>query len=229
MTELKDIEITFDPDEIVSALYPGRKPSEKILFETRKVLEQVVKLAHPRALYVWVDVAAVRGEQIELVSRDGPGRVLLTVGPHADLMAKAEIALVSAVTIGETLDTKVRALNGEGKPLESYLLDSVGVIALAKTGDAVRAYAESEAALRKWGVSPSLAPGSLHGWSFSEQPLLCSLLLLKEIGLHLNANGVLIPFKSATGMIGLGPGYASSRVASVCQWCTRADTCWRRH
>jgi hypothetical protein len=77
-------------------------------------------------------------------------------------------------------------------------------------------------------VSAALSPGSLVGWPLAGQRELCALLPLTDIGVRLNAHCVLEPHKSASVVIGLGPGYASHEVGSVCRYCSLADTCWRR-
>ncbi len=92
----------------------------------------------------------------------------------------------------------------------------------------MRCLAEETAAGLGWGVSPSLSPGSLVGWSQRGQRDLCALLQLDDIGVRLNEYCVLEPHKSASGLIGLGPGYESARVGSVCKYCALQKTCWRR-
>ncbi len=228
MPVMTDIKIELDAREVVLALHQGKKAPEALIDEARDAITQSRGLVHPRALYEWVRVVGVNGDQVVLTSGNGTGDVALKLGPHADLMAGAELALVSVVTIGGEIDEQIDALNKSGKLLEAYLLDSVGVVALAEVDRAVREYVEKEAASRGWGVGASLAPGSLQGWPFEGQFDLCALLPLEEIEVHLSESGVLVPFKSASGLIGMGRGYGSKKVGSVCRFCMRAETCWRR-
>ena len=228
MPVLKDVEINLDPRSVALALYRGKKVPEKIVEEIGKAIEQSHDLIHPVALYRWLKVEGVEGERLLLAREDGSGTAELGMGPHAELMAKAELALVSVVTIGGELDRVVVELNKAGKLLEAYLLNCVGVVALAEVDEAVRKYAEKEAKARAWGVSASLAPGSLEGWPIEGQFELCSLLFLDEIGAHLNESGVLVPISSASSLIGIGREYTAERVGSVCGLCMRAETCWRR-
>lgn len=178
------------------------------------------------AVYEWLPAVGLEGESLLL--DDGKGRVPIAIGPHADLLAPAEVAMVSAVTIGAPLDAEIEALNQNGRLLEGYLLDSVGVVALSEVGKAVRRLAEKEAGTRGWGVSELLGPGSLVGWPLTGQADLCALIDLAEIQLTLNDSGVLIPFKSASSLIGMGPAYTARKVGSVCRFCMHADTCWRK-
>ncbi len=228
MPVLTDIEIKLDAKEVVLALHRGKKAPDALVQQTGDAITRSQSLIHPRALYEWVLVRAVKGEQVLLASGNGDREATLKLGPHADLMAAAELALVSIVTIGGQLDEKIDEINRSGRLLEAYLLNSIGVVALAEVGKAIRKYAEKEAASRDWGVGASLAPGSLQGWPIEGQFSLCALLPLDEIKVHLNGSGVLVPFKSASSLIGMGREYRSKRVGSVCRFCTRAETCWRR-
>lgn len=228
MPVLKNMEINLDAREVVLALHLGKKAPEAMIAETRNAIARSRELIQPRALYEWVKIAGVNGERVLLGTGNGGESTVLMVGPHADLLAEAELALVGVVTVGRDIDKQIDALNKAGKLLEAYLLDSVGVVALWEVGKAIREYAEKEAESRGWGVSPSLAPGSLQGWPITGQFDLCTLLPLHEIDVHLSESGVLVPFKSASSLIGLGRKYRSPKVGSVCRFCMRAETCWRR-
>lgn len=106
--------------------------------------------------------------------------------PIPNLLERAELVLISVVTIGAQMDEHIRALNKFGQILESYLFDSIGVVALSKVGKAVRRLAETEADSRGWGVGDALGPGSLKGWPIEEQMNLCTLLPLKQINVKLH-------------------------------------------
>jgi hypothetical protein len=135
---------------------------------------------------------------------------------------------VGVITIGPHLEKRVHELQTSSESLQSYLLDSAGVVALGAAGETLRCLAEDAAAEEDWGVSPSLSPGSLVGWPLKGQRELCSLLDLDQIGVQLSSHNVLVPHKSASGLVGLGPGYQSNKVGSVCKYCALKDTCWRR-
>ena len=226
MHVLCDIDVDLDAKEVVTALNHGRM-SPKLISDTEKAIIQAKDLVRPTVAYEWVEVEAAEGEQVVLAARNLNRRISLNIGPHADLMAEAELALVSVDSIGSKIDEQVRELNQAGQNLLAYLLDSVGVVALGKVGEAVRKLAEKEANRRNWGVGSFLGPGSLEGWPLSGQIELCSILPVDQIGIHLNSQGVLMPFKSASGIIGMGPGYQAKKVGSVCRYCMHRNTCWR--
>jgi len=220
---LQDVTITLTAEELLAA--QGRNEHQPGLVSAAKEAIALGRtLFAPAAIYDELEVRGVAGERVELAV-DGAG---LAVGPKADLLAPAKWLLVTVYTIGPALEARVSELYRAGEPLLSYMLDCVGVMALGMVGEGLRRLAEERAAGRGWGVSPALSPGGLVGWPLQGQRELCSLLPLADIGVRLNEYCVLEPHKSVSMVIGLGPGYESHEVASVCHYCALRDTCWRR-
>jgi hypothetical protein len=223
MPILKDVIITLTAEELLAAQGRNeRQPAFVAAAEDAIALGET--LFAPAAIYDEFEVHSVAGERVELAV-DSAG---LTVGPKADLLAPAKRLLVTVYTIGPALETRVSELYRMGEALLSYMLDCVGVMALGVVGERLHRLAEERAAGRGWGVSPALSPGGLVGWPVQGQRELCALLPLAEIGVRLNQYCVLEPHKSVSMVIGLGPGYESHEVGSVCDYCALRDTCWRR-
>lgn len=228
MPVLVDIPIALQTEQIISS---GRNAKIRpgLLRDAEKALALAQNLWQPRIVYDWFEVRAVEGEQLQLRAPAPSGQeVALHIGPKADLLAPAEMALVSVITIGPALEEQVHQLQVAGEGLLSYLLDSAGVVALGAAGETLRCLAEEAAAERGWGVSPSLSPGSLVGWPLKGQRELCALLPIEKIDVHLSQHHVLDPHKSVSALVGLGSGYESNKVGSVCKYCALKDTCWRR-
>jgi len=240
MPILKDITINLTIEELLAA--QGRNEHQPALMAAA---EEAIALGRtlfaPVAVYDEFEVRGVVGERVELAVA-GAG---LAVGPKADLLAPAKRLLVAVYTIGPALEARVGELHRAGEPLLSYMLDCAGVMALGVVGERLRRLVEERAAAASsnmyvaaasshvrsgssWGVSPSLSPGSLVGWPLRGQRELCALLPLADIGVRLNQYCVLEPHKSVSMVVGLGPGYESHEVGSVCHYCALRDTCWRR-
>ncbi|HIC88829.1 MAG TPA: hypothetical protein EYP04_05460 [Anaerolineae bacterium] len=217
--------IALTTEEVIGAVTRrGRQPAPALVEATEEAIALGQNLWQPAAVYGWFNVRGVLGEQLEL----SVDHVALTIGPHADLLAPAKRVMVAVYTIGPALEREVSELERAGESLLAYMLDSAGVMALGIVGEAVRHVVEAEAAAQTWGVSPALAPGSLVGWSLQGQEALCALIPVEDIGVLLNGYGVLVPHKSGSVLIGMGPGYRATRVGSVCHLCALANTCWRR-
>ncbi len=228
MTIVKDIPVSLTAREVVDSLNRGKTAAPRLIETAETAVRMAGDLWDSVVVYEWVPIEAVSNTEVRITPSNGGGADILRVGPHADLLKKAEIALISVHSIGPRLDEAVRELNRNGDNLLAYLLDSVGVVGLGKVGEAVRAMAEKEARERKWGVGANLSPGSLVGWPLEGQAPLCSLLPIQDAGIILNDSHILVPFKTVSGLIGLGPEYKSKKVGSVCRFCMHAETCWRR-
>jgi len=245
MPILRDVTINLTIEELLSDQgQKERRPAFAAAAEKAIALGET--LISPVAIYDEFEVRDVAGERVELAvdaassydvaAASLTGSAGLTVGPKADLLAPAQRLLVVVYTIGPALQARVGELYRAGEPLLSYMLDCAGVMALGLIGDRVRRLAGEQAAAASshvrsgggWGVSPSLSPGSLVGWPVQGQRELCALLPLADIGVRLNKYCVLEPHKSVSMVIGLGAGYGTHEVGSVCDYCALKDSCWRR-
>ncbi len=223
MPILQDVTITFTAEELLAA--QGRNEGRPgLVASTEEAIALGQTLFAPVAIYDEFEVRDVAGERVEL-AMDSAG---LTVGPKAYLLSPAKRLLVAVYTIGPALAARVAELYRADEPLLSYMLDCAGVMALGLVGERLRRLAEEQAAGRGWGVGPALSPGGLVGWPVQGQRELCALLLLADIGVRLNKYCVLEPHKSVSLVIGLGPGYESHEVGSVCRYCALRNSCWRR-
>ncbi|MCD4715843.1 MAG: hypothetical protein K8R45_03765 [Desulfobacterales bacterium] len=228
MTILSDVSIEISPEEVLQSLSRGRGLPDHFLPVVEEAIYIAREIWQPKAVYKWIPTRGVEAETLYLKPGDGNETVSLHLGPNAELASPAREILIGVNTIGGGLEERGRELNEAGEALLGYFLDSVGVIALGKTRDALSRTAEKEAARRGWRVGAALGPGSLKGWSITGQKDLVSMVPLSEIDVRISDSGVLIPFKSASVLIGIGPGYEKQKVGSVCHLCHNRDTCWRR-
>ncbi|MDJ0669104.1 MAG: vitamin B12 dependent-methionine synthase activation domain-containing protein [Desulfobacterales bacterium] len=224
----RDIPVHMTAEEVMAAVSRGRRDPSWMAAPAKKALEQAISLIDPVVVFDWVTVTDVEGEGVWIIPAAGGKPFPLRLGPNAGLMEGARVALASVNSIGGRLDDAVRTLNAQGDAFEGYLLDCVGVVALSKVGDAAARMAEDRAKEMGWGVGARLAPGSLVGWDTARQTEICDLLPLEAADIRLTDSGLIVPFKSASGLIGVGPGYRDTTVGSVCGLCRLKDGCWRR-
>ena len=92
------------------------------------------------------------------------------------------------------------------------MLDAAGIYGVGKLIQMAHSIVEDDAAERGWRVGAELAPGQLSGWAIGEQKLVATLLDLGSIGVSITESGMLVPQKSASLMVGIGPEYESSEV-----------------
>ena len=222
MTTRTDLDFTLEPDEFLEAQGEAlRRPGMQNA--ARQALAKAAGLVSPGIVYDYFDVGVRDGRKAQV------GGVLFDLGRHADLLTQAESAFAAVLTIGPRLEEEARGLQTSGKALESFLLGEAGVFVVGKLMEVAHQIAEQEAASRGWGVGAELAPGQLAGWAIAEQKLLCGLLDVASIGVRVTETGMLVPQKSASMMVGMGPKYDAKEVRSPCQYCDIGDTCRFRH
>ena len=189
----------------------------------RAALVQAGSLVAPAIAYDYFPVALVDRTQAEI------GGLVFRLGRHADLLGAAQSAFVAVVSIGTRLEAEARELQASGKALASYMLDAAGVFVVGLLLEKARRIVEQEAAERGWRVGAELAPGQLSGWAIAEQILVGRLIDLGSIGVRVTESGMLVPQKSASIVVGIGPGYESAEVRSPCEYCDVRETCRYRH
>jgi len=165
-------------------------------------------------------------DQGKVLCSDSNGqRAIFSIGPKITLLKGIKKILVSVASIGDSIDDKIQLLTQQGDVLLSYLLDKTGILALEQVGASIGSFAEKEARKRCWGVGAVLSPGSIDGWDIMDQKAFCDVIPFNEINIHLTQNGTLMPFKTVTGIIGIGPDYGTDRVGSICQHCNCISNC----
>ncbi len=219
-----NIEVDVTIDEVLKAI-PGTRPLEKIVAPLEQSLMAARKIWCSRAVCCWLDIKQITAETITLALPGEERSVTLSPGFSTRFLAKAEAVLAAVYTLGPELEEYGASLSASGDFLGAYFTDIIGLVVLDKAGEKIRTLVENRAKALGWGVSPFLSPGSVHGWNLDDQSLLCSFLPLETLGVKISKDAILTPFKSISCLIAVGSGYASSRVGSTCEVCSKKDTC----
>ncbi|WDN87186.1 hypothetical protein BuS5_00154 [Desulfosarcina sp. BuS5] len=223
MTVLSDIKIKLDTEELTAYLHEG-KSSRKLVTKAEEVLNESKNLLQPAAAYEQIKILEVTNNAVLCSGINAP-KVWLNIGQCSELMKKAAAAITSVVTIGFELDKRVKNLNLQGDYLSAWLMDAIGLIALEQAVSKIQRTAVIEAKKNMWRTGPFLSPGSIDGWPLSEQKKFCSLVPIDRIDVQLNKSNVLVPLKSVSGIIGIGPEYSSGKIESICRFCAQSSSC----
>jgi hypothetical protein len=121
------------------------------------------------------------------------------------LLAGCPLAVAFALTLGPRLEAEVAALAERRLLLESYLLDTAGWATIERAVRALRLDLRARLAPAGWRPTHRLAPGYAD-WPLDEQSALLGLLAGHEAPVRLSEHGVLVPFKSITGVFGITRG-----------------------
>lgn len=216
------IDVTFQD---VEKLIKTSGNSSGIFQAARETLEKVQGMWEPAALLQWFDFEIDEKTTCGRILQPSGDVIQLDFGHSIQFLKEARYVMVSSYTIGHTLDTKFSDASSNGSLLEAYMVDLIGLAALEKTSAIVKGIAENQARNLGWGVSPFLSPGSVHGWELEEQLKLCALLPMDQIKMKIRNDAVLSPFKSLAALIGIGPGYDSTKVGSTCDICSLRNNC----
>jgi len=222
MPVLRDFKITIDRNEVLKRQTKGQ-PNDNLNSIADWAIERAQELIKPAVAYAVYDSEGVEDEELVL-----QGGIRLRLGPHADLAAGAKKVIASVATIGPNLEAEVRRLMAGPDVLKGYVLDCAGVVAVGQTAMQLREVIQKMAEAEGWGVSPALYPGSPMGWPLKGQRDLVALVPVDEIGVHLNPSYLLVPQKSSSSLVGIGPEYSEKTIGALCHWCALQDSCWRR-
>jgi len=155
-------------------------------------------LVEPTARLAPVRVAAIE-----------PGGARLAGGPRFSGrtvragLAGCPLAVGFVLTLGPRLEQEVSALAERRELLESFLLDTAGWAAIEAAVRTLRLDLRERLRSSGWRVGHRVAPG-YGDWPLTEQAALLGLFGA-DTPARLSEHGVLVPFKSVTGVFGLGP------------------------
>ncbi|MFO7753921.1 MAG: hypothetical protein R6V41_12460 [Desulfobacteraceae bacterium] len=228
MKAVTDIDIQLTPREMSRCQTPGRDVSRQMMENFEKAVSTALSCAAPLIVYEFAEFKRMPNDKVFVVPVGRDQHFEVNMGTQADSLDGAEILMIVAHSIGPELDARAKKLNDKGLYLESYLLDFAGLSALNKVGIHGQKIAEAKAKQKGWGVSASLSPGSVDGWDVRDQKTLHCLLDLERYGISLTESCMLVPFKTVISVIGIGLGYKSKKVGSVCRLCSLRENCLQR-
>ena len=118
------------------------------------------------------------------------------------------------------------ALFAAGDAVRAVALEGAGVAAVRQVSTQLGVFICDAATARGLKVGMRASPGQ-EGWSIQQQRLLFGLLPTEEIGVRLTSSCLMLPRKSVSFVIGLGPDMRADSVP--CDFCSKRDRCqWRR-
>lgn len=221
---LDRLEIKVLPEDLAGSIKTSSN-REKILEMADNVLTKAQGNWRPRAVIRWFGVEQVTKEMVMLSPFNGGEAAGLRLGFASRFMAKAQHGLVGVFTAGDELEREANLASKDKRFMDSYLYDLIGLAVLEKTRQQINKVVEEKAREMNWGIGPFLSPGSVHGWELDDQNNLCGFVPIDSIGVKSGDNGILMPFKSLSCLIGIGPEFAAKTVGAPCDVCSKRDQC----
>ncbi len=183
-------------------------------------LENAHHLIDPSYSYVIKNVEWVHGS-ITLIEDS----IIFKSQVIARLLEKCQKVAVFALTVGNRLEEMVRQLAKEKLVLKASVLDAIGSVATEKLADAVQAQIDEKAHANGQVISRRFSPGYCD-WNIGQQRMLFWALRGNTAGIHLTNVCLMIPQKSISGIIGMGPSEVEDY--NPCGTCNKHDCAGRR-
>ena len=223
MPVIRDIPLSLKTREVLrrQGLGGGAKVRPEIKDLILELLASVKKarLLEPAVAYEYYTVNSMNGSQMSL---EGDKEIHAPLIPA--IFPEAKELAVLLCTIGARLEKQVTDYTSQGEPLRGMLLDGMGSTAVDMMVLEILRRLSNEVSSRGYEISSPVNPG-MPGFPLTEQWNLLGLVNADEIGVSLTASGVLVPRKSTSMVIGIGPKMTRWTQAEVCARCSLRETC----
>jgi len=223
MPVIRDIPLSLKTSELLRRQGLGGKtkvrPEIKDLILELLASLKKTRLLEPAVAYEYYTVRSMNGSQISLEGDKAiHGPLIPAIFPEAKELA------VLLCTIGPRLEKQVTDYSKSGETMRGMILDGIGSTAVDMVILEVLRRLASEVSSRGYEISSPVNPG-MPGFPLTEQWNLLGLVNAGEIGVSLTASGLLVPRKSASMVIGIGPKMTRWTQAEVCARCSLRETC----
>jgi hypothetical protein len=177
------------------------------------------RLLEPAMTYEIHPVTGMSPGQVSLEDDKAvQGSLLPSIFPEA----KELVAIV--VTIGPRLEKQVTDYSKGGETMRAMLLDGIGSSAVDMLNQEACRFIAGQASSREYQASSPVNPG-MPGLPITEQWNLLELAKANEIGVSLTSSGIMVPRKSTSMVIALGPQMRTWTQAEICACCNLRETC----
>ena len=201
--------------------YGDATPDDDVMAEVRAVGDMAAAVARPRFCYMVADgtldlvrdTLTIGGTELHV------GRII-----SRQLRGSEAFALFVATAGAEFEDLQMR-LKDDDDMVRTFIADSFGSVIAEHTADIMEECLQGELDGRGWRHTNRFSPGYC-GWHVSEQQRLFPLFgVERPCGVRLTESSLMVPIKSVSGVIGLGPGVR--KLEYSCGLCDYKD-CYKR-
>ena len=223
MPVIRDIPLSLKTTEVLRRegfrRHSKIRPEIKILIRELLAIVKEARLLEPAVAYEYYTVSSMNGSQISLEGDKAiHGPLIPAIFPEAKELA------VLLCTIGPRLEKQVTDYSKSGEAMRGMILDGIGSTAVDMMALEVLRRLASEVSSRGYEISSPVNPG-MPGLPITEQWNLLGLVNADEIGVSLTSSGIMVPRKSASMVMGIGPKMTRWTQAEVCARCSLRETC----
>jgi Vitamin B12 dependent methionine synthase, activation domain len=217
--------IELDDKEIISHVAASlekllERPALRADWESAK--EDALRLIQPAAIWDAFPIQEFKHDRLVLANG-----AKITGGPVTTVLGGATELVVAVCTVGDAISRAIAEQQQDGDHMRAMFLDSMGTWAVGQLRMQLFSQLEYAAIDQELHASTSLSPGESE-WQISEQEVLFSLLDAQQIGVSLTKSMLMVPLKSLSLIMGIGPEPLGSEGGSHCDFCTIRDRCTYR-
>jgi len=197
-------------------------PSARIESLINEYIANTCHLIEPSYSYVVRGISLVQGSRIVI-----EGSVTFQSEVIARLLEQCEKVAVFLVTIGNRLEEMVCHLAEDGLVLQAAVLDAIGSGVVETVADFVQDRIGEVASAQGLCISQRFSPGYCD-WDIGDQKMVFRAMNGDYAGIRLTKECLMLPQKSISGIIGIGPCNSVENY-NPCKTCDTRDNCpWRR-
>ena len=221
---LEHLPLRVDPDEVLR--FQGYKKGVDVpSAEVRAIFDEALALGEalmaPRVVYRAVPVTGQGPHTIDAEE------ITLTIPEIERLWGTLEAVGAGICTVGEAIEARVRALFDAREFPLAVMLDSVGSAAVESLAEYVNDVLCQAGLAEGVKVTNRVSPG-YAGWDTAEQRQLFALCSGAPIGVTLNEACFMLPAKTITFLVGVGPAVRVDHYFTQCRRCWMRDCAYRR-
>jgi len=185
-------------------------------------IENANHLIEPSYSYVIGDIELVHDSTVVI-----EGSIIFESQVIARLLEQCHKVAVFLVTIGKHLEETSCRLADDGLILQASVLDAIGSDATEKVADFVQDSIREMAGAQGFVTSRRFSPGYCD-WDIGQQRAVFQAVDGDVVGIRLTKRCLMIPRKSISGIIGIGPSNSNVENYNPCKTCNKYDCVGRR-
>jgi hypothetical protein len=214
--------IEIDKQQLLHSIgYDNSAPPARVTALVDDYLENISELIDPSFSYVTKDLFMVWGSAIVI---EGPAVFESEIVSR--LLERCDKVAIFIVTLGSYLEEMVQSLAQDKLVLQASVLDAVGSAAVEVLAESVRDSIRRSVSTDGLSVSRYFGPGHCD-WDLSQQEVVFRALDENHSGVQLTDGYLMLPQKSATGIIGIGQS-PEIEDYNPCRTCEKQDCSGRR-
>jgi hypothetical protein len=218
------IEIEVDKRQVCR--YVGYDVDDKLPPRISSLIDEYIDNVHyliePSYSYVIRDIALVQ-DSLAVID----GSIIFESQVIAGLLERCHKVALFLVTIGKHLEETACRLAEDGIIVQAAVLDAIGSDAVERMADFVRDRIREAASAQGLVASQRFSPGYCD-WDIDQQNTLFQAVDGDALGVHLTETCLMVPRKSISAIIGIGPSNGNMENYNPCKACAKHDCPGRR-